>query len=259
MAKEVKDLFNVKDKHVIVTGAAGGLGKGLAEGFLERGSKVVLMDRDEDRLNATVEEFKALGYDAYAVAADLSEKPNMDEAFDKAMVILEDTLDVFIPAAGCISRIDPWEVTEEQFDFIQKINLRHPYFMGQRAMKVMMAHPERGRGKIIFISSIGVFRSGPRVSPYSCTKGAIFSLAKNWGNDLATKNVNVNCICPGYINTTLISDIPADQRERSKTIPMERYAEPEDLKGLALFLGSAASDYITGENIVIDGGFTNRL
>lgn len=252
-------IFDVTGKHVIVTGAAGGLGKGLAEGFLENGSKVVLMDKDGERLTQTVEEFKAKGYDASGVIADLSELDSMNKAFDEAMVILEDTLDVFIPAAGTISRIDPWEVTFEQFEFIQKINLWHPYFMGQRAMKVMMAHPERGRGKIIFISSIGVFRSGPRVSPYSCTKGAIFSLAKNWGNDLAMKNVNVNCICPGYINTQLISDIPADQRERSKTIPMERYAEPEDLKGLALFLGSAASDYITGENIVIDGGFTNRL
>lgn len=252
-------MFDVTGKHVIVTGAAGGLGKGLAEGFLENGSKVVLMDKDADRLTETVNEFKAQGYDASGVVADLSEIDAMNKAFDEAMVILEDTLDVFIPAAGTISRIDPWEVTFDQFEFIQKINLWHPYFMGQRAMKVMMAHPERGRGKIIFISSIGVFRSGPRVSPYSCTKGAIFSLAKNWGNDLATKNVNVNCICPGYINTQLISDIPADQRERSKTIPMERYAEPEDLKGLALFLGSAASDYITGENIVIDGGFTNRL
>lgn len=248
-------MFDVAGKHVIVTGGTRGIGRGIAEGYLENGCKVVLMGSNKEKLEKTVAENRAKGYAAYAVSGDLSVLENVDRMFAEAMEILDGKLDVLCPCAGITHRCPPEDFPMEKFIEIQKLNVWHVYRMSQLAIQVMIKQTGRGNGKIVLMGSLGSFTAGQNISAYSTSKGAIAMMTKALAVDCASRNINVNMIAPGYTDTEILDSMdPAKRAGLADKIPQARLGTIDDMKGPALFLSSAASDYMNGDLMLIDGG-----
>lgn len=187
MAYDYKKAFSVEGKRCIVTGGAQGLSRGMAEGLLENGAEVVLMDLQEEKLKEVVKQYNEMGYKAHAVAGNLSKKEEVDRMFDEAMKILGGKLDVLIPAAGIQRRYEPWEFPEEMWNLVIDVNLNHVWFMCQKAIQVMK--DQDTVGKIINIGSMSSFFGGTTVPAYTAAKGAVTQLSKSIASDCADHNI----------------------------------------------------------------------
>ena len=246
-----------KDKVVIVTGGAQGLSRGMAEGLLENGAEVVLMDLQAEKLQKVVDEYNAMGYKAYAVSGNLSQKSEIDRMFDEAMQYLGGELDVMIPAAGIQRRYEPWEFPEEQWRLVIDVDLNHVWFMCQKAIQVMKDRDTVG--KIINIASMNSYFGGTTVPAYSAAKGAIVSLTRSIASDCADHSICCNAIAPGYMDTEMCANMTQERKDEcTARIPAARWGTPEDVKGPILFLASSASDYLNGATIPVDGGFLTK-
>lgn len=246
--------FSVAGKGCIVTGGAQGLSRGMAEGLLENGAKVVLMDVQEQKLNEVVKEYTDMGYEVYGVCGNLADRNDIDRMFTEAMAHLEGKLDVLIPAAGIQRRYLPEEFPIEDWDLVININLNHVFILCQKALQVMLKQ-ETG-GKIINIASMVSWFGGTTVPAYTASKGAVTQLTKSLAVDCAGRNININAIAPGYMDTEMCANMTQDRKdETSKRIPAGRWGTPMDLKGPVLFLASGASDYLNGAVIPVDGGY----
>lgn len=254
MSYDYREKFNVAGKCCIVTGGAQGLSRGMAEGLLENGCRVVLMDIQEDKLKEVVDEYRGMGYEAYGVSGNLADREDLSRMFEDAMKLLGGRLDVLIPAAGIQRRHLPEEFPVEEWDLVRKINLDHVFLMIQKALKIMLKQPEGG--KIITIGSMVSWFGGTTVPAYTASKGAVTQLTKSIAVDCAGRNININALAPGYMDTEMCSNMTQERKdETSKRIPAVRWGTPEDMKGPVLFLASAASDYLNGAVIPVDGGY----
>ena len=232
--------FDIAGKHAIVTGGAQGLSRGMAEGLLEAGCKVVIIDVQKEKVEKVCEEYRA--------------KEDLNRAFDEALQILDGRLDVLVPAAGIQRRYLPEEFPAEQWDLVMKINLDHVWFMIQRSLQVMLKQPTGG--KIITIGSMASYFGCTTVPAYTATKGAVAQLTKSVAVDCAGRGININCICPGYMDTEMCANMTQERKDEcTKRIPAGRWGLPEDMKGPVVFLASAASDYLNGALIPVDGGY----
>lgn len=254
MAYDYKEAFNVAGKHCIVTGGAQGLSRGMAEGLLENGAKVVLMDVQAEKLQQVTEEYQAMGYQAFAVSGDLSKKEEIDRMFEEAMKYLDGKLDVMIPAAGIQRRYQPWEFPEDMWRLVIDINLNHVWFMCQKAIQVMKDQP--AVGKIINIGSMVSWFGGTTVPAYTASKGAVTQLTKSIASDCAAHSICCNAIAPGYMDTEMCANMTQERKDEcTARIPAARWGTPDDLKGPVLFLASDASNYLNGVIIPVDGGY----
>ena len=254
MSYDYREKFNVAGKCCIVTGGAQGLSRGMAEGLLENGCRVVLMDIQEDKLKEVVDEYRGMGYEAYGVSGNLADREDLTRMFEDAMKLLGGRLDVLIPAAGIQRRHLPEEFPVEEWDLVRKINLDHVFLMIQKALKIMLKQPEGG--KIITIGSMVSWFGGTTVPAYTSSKGAVTQLTKSIAVDCAGRNININALAPGYMDTEMCANMTQERKdETSKRIPAVRWGTPEDMKGPVLFLASAASDYLNGAVIPVDGGY----
>ena len=257
MSFDYKEKFSVAGKKCIVTGGAQGLSRGMAEGLLENGAEVVLMDLQAEKLQKVVDEYNAMGYKAYAVAGNLSQKSEIDRMFDEAMQHLGGELDVMIPAAGIQRRYEPWEFPEEQWRLVIDVDLNHVWFMCQKAIQVMKDRDIVG--KIINIASMNSYFGGTTVPAYSAAKGAIVSLTRSIASDCADHSICCNAIAPGYMDTEMCANMTQERKDEcTARIPAARWGTPEDVKGPILFLASSASDYLNGATIPVDGGFLTK-
>lgn len=188
------------------------------------------------------------------IPGNLADRREIDRIFRESMELLEGKLDVLIPAAGIQRRHLPEEFPMDEWDLVVDINLNHVFLMIQKALKVMLAQPEGG--KIITIGSMVIWFGGTTVPAYTATKGAVSQLTKSLAVDCAGRGININCICPGYMDTEMCSNMTqARKDECTARIPAGRWGTPEDLKGPVLFLASGASDYLNGATIPVDGGY----
>ena len=254
MSYDYREKFNVAGKCCIVTGGAQGLSRGMAEGLLENGCRVVLMDIQEDKLKEVVDEYRGMGYEAFGVSGNLADREDLTRMFEDAMKLLGGRLDVLIPAAGIQRRHLPEEFPVEEWDLVGKINLDPVFLMIQKALKIMLKQPEGG--KIITIGSMVSWFGGTTVPAYTASKGAVTQLTKSIAVDCAGRNININALAPGYMDTEMCANMTQERKdETSKRIPAVRWGTPEDMKGPVLFLASAASDYLNGAVIPVDGGY----
>lgn len=254
MSYDYKEKFNVAGKCCIVTGGAQGLSRGMAEGLLENGCRVVLMDIQEEKLNKVVAEYRGMGYEAFCVSGNLADRKDLSRMFEDAMNLLGGRLDILIPAAGVQRRHLPEEFPIEEWDLVRKINLDHVFLMIQKALAVMMRQPKGG--KIITIGSMVSWFGGTTVPAYTASKGAVTQLTKSIAVDCAGRKININALAPGYMDTEMCANMTQERKdETSKRIPAVRWGTPEDMKGPVLFLASAASDYLNGAIIPVDGGY----
>jgi len=252
----ILDMFKLNGKVVIVTGAARGLGQGLALGMAEAGADIVsvdVLDQAETRQKVEV-----VGRKCVTVIADLSKTADIPKIID-AGVSAFGHIDILFNNAGIIRRADLVDFTEKDWDDVININQRTVFFLSQAVARQFIK--QGTGGKIINTASMLSFQGGIRVPSYTASKSAVMGLTRLFANELAKHNIQVNAIAPGYMATDNTAPLRADANRSAEIlgrIPAGRWGTPDDLKGAAVFLASAASDYVTGYTLAVDGGWLAR-
>lgn len=252
----ILDKFKLNSKVAIVTGAARGLGQGMAIGLAEAGADVVLVDILD--MSDSRKRIVKLGRRCETVTADLSKKESVDQIVNKTLESMA-AIDILVNCAGIIRRAPLLEFSEQDWDDVMNINIRTLFFLSQAAARVMV---KQGRGgKIINVASMLSFQGGILVPSYTSSKSAVMGLTRLMANELAPHNINVNAIAPGYMATDNTAPLRADP-VRSQAIldriPAGRWGSPEDLQGVVVFLASEASAYLNGYTVAVDGGWLAR-
>lgn len=252
------NLFDVKGKKAVVSGATRGLGKDMAEALMENGVETVIGGTKEAVVAELVEGYRAKGYACHPMAIDLGNKEGRRAAFAAALEKLGGRLDILVNAAGIQRRHFCEDFPLEEFEEVLEVNLTSVFDMCQMAGRAMIA---QGGGKIINIASMLTFFGGYTVPAYAASKGGVGQLTKALANEWASKNIQVNALAPGYMATDMNAALLADEgrnKEILARIPARRWGDGGDMKGPLLFLASAASDYMSGAIIPVDGGYRNR-
>lgn len=247
--------FDLSGRVAVVTGANTGIGQGIALALARAGADVALVGRTP--ATETADKVRGLGRRAEIVSADLSTIEPVDRVVDETVDKLG-SLDILVNNAGIIRRADAVDFTEADWDAVVDTNLKSVFFLCQAAAKKMIP---QGRGKIINIASMLTFQGGIRVPSYTASKSGIGGLTKLLANEWAAKGIGVNAIAPGYIATNNTAALQADEtrnRQILERIPAARWGDPADLGGAAVFLASAASDYVQGHILAVDGGWLAR-
>ncbi len=250
--------FSLEGKTALVTGCNKGIGKSMAIALAEAGADIIGVSSSLPAHGSQVENsVLALGKTFTAYQADFSNRTSIYQFIGK---LLEENnhIDILVNNAGTIMRAPAAEHSDEYWDKVIDINLHAPFILAREMGKHML---QQGSGKIIFTCSLLSFQGGITVPGYAASKGAIASLVKALANEWASKGINVNGIAPGYIATDNTAALRNDA-ERSagilSRIPANRWGSPDDLKGAVVFLASAASSYIHGEILTVDGGWMGR-
>jgi NAD(P)-dependent dehydrogenase (short-subunit alcohol dehydrogenase family) len=247
-------LFSLAGKAALVTGGSGGIGRTLAVALAEAGAAVAVHGRKSEEIDKTCELVKAAGVQAVALEADVADTAACRRLIADAHRQLG-RLDILVNCAATNRRKRIAEVTDEDYDSIMDVNLRSVFVLSQAAHPIMR---EQGGGKIIHIGSINIYYGLDTVSVYGASKGGVGQLTKVMAVEWAPDNIQVNCLVPGFMYTPLsqsLWDDPEKSRWFRSRIPMRRPGLPEDLVGMTVMLASPASDYVTGQNFIVDGGF----
>lgn len=248
------DLFSLAGKVAVVTGGNRGIGRGIAEGLAGRGARIACAARTRSQIDEAVEAIKSAGGEAWGVEMDLGDRDSLQKGV-QAIQGHFGQVDILVNNAGMNIREPVEQVTEEHYDRIMSVNLKGLFFLTQAVTRLMIP---RKRGKIINIGSLTTGAALPQVSVYACTKGAVGQLTKALAVELGPHNIQVNAICPGFVVTALTEKLWANPQMRAwgeERVALGRLARPSDMAGTAVFLASAASDYVTGQLIYVDGGF----
>ncbi len=248
------ELFALDGRVALVTGASGGIGSALAMGLARAGASVAIHGRSAERLARLTDEIAAAGGVATPFVADLADLAAVEPLVEAVEAQLG-PVGILVNCAGTNQRMPIAAITPEIYDLIMSTNLRSLYFL-TRAVAATMA--EQGGGKIINIGSLTSSIGLGDVSVYGMTKSALAQLTKTMAIEWAEQNIQVNCLCPGFIATELTASVwanPARRQWMLDRLPNKRPGRPEDLVGLAIYLASRASDYTTGQSFAVDGGF----
>ncbi len=254
----ILDRFKLDGKTALVTGCRRGIGKAIALGLAEAGADIVGVSRSMEPSGSEVEkDILALKRKFKGYACDFSDRKALYGLIERLAKDFP-VIDILINNAGTILRKPATDYPDEYWDTLMEVNLNSQFILTREIGKGMVA---RGSGKVIFIASLLTFQGGILVPGYSASKGGIGQLAKALANEWAARGVQVNAIAPGYIstdNTTALRNDPARNKAILERIPAGRWGEPEDLQGLAVFLASSASDYVSGSIFTVDGGWMAR-
>jgi 3-oxoacyl-[acyl-carrier protein] reductase len=251
------NLYNLKDKVAIITGARRGMGRTHALIFAEAGAKVVVSDISLDECQKVVDEIKDSGGDALAIKCDISQREEVDSMVSETIKNFG-KVDVLVNNAGVADFKEFLSMTEEDWDRTININLKG-YFLCSHAVAKEMA--KQKSGVIVNIGSIAMGQVGiafPNLVHYVSSKGGVAGLTQALALDLAKYNIRVNAIAPGAIETPMVDPIKADKQATEALIsrlPMKRMGQPEEISSAVLFLASDAASYITGSILNVDGGW----
>ena len=254
----INELFNLKDKVALVTGCKRGIGKGMAIALAQAGADIIGVSASlESKGSAIEKEVTALGRMFKGYACDFSDRTAL-YAFIEQVKVDVPKIDILVNNAGTILRAPAAEHSDEFWDTVMEVNLNAQFVLSREFGKDMI---ERGAGKIIFTASLLTFQGGITVPGYAASKGGIGQLTMALSNEWAGKGVQVNAIAPGYIatdNTQALQDNPERSKAILGRIPAGRWGKPEDFAGPIVFLASAASNYMSGHTLVVDGGWMGR-
>jgi len=247
-------MTNFRDKVVIITGGAGGIGKVTAEKFLDQEAKVVLVDLFADQLAQTKEELKSRG-EVHIIQADVSDEEDVKK-YVRETVDRYGKIDVFFNNAGIEGKVAPiTEQNVEDLDKVLAVNVRG-VFLGLKHVLAVMK--DQGYGAVINTSSVAGLHGSPGVTPYIASKHAVVGLTKATAIEFAPYNIRVNSVHPSPANTRMMRSLEAgmgiDEATLAKSIPLGRYGEAPDVANLVLFLADDKSDFLTGGQYRVDGG-----
>jgi 2-deoxy-D-gluconate 3-dehydrogenase len=252
----ILDRFRLDGKLALVTGSATGLGAAIAVALAEAGASVACHGNRRPAENTTAH-VRSLGRESQSFAADLG-RTDGAEILYSAVTAAMGAPDILVNNAGMIYREPAETYNAEAWMAVLQVNLNSVFRLCQLAGHAML---KQRQGKIVNIASLLSFQGGIRVPAYAASKGGVAQLTKALANEWAAQNVQVNAIAPGYFRTENTSALQKDEtrnRQILERIPAERWGEPEDIAGAALFLASPASNYVTGEVLVVDGGWMSR-
>lgn len=252
----ILDSFKLTGKTAIVTGASRGLGQGMALALAEAGADIVAVSSTPSEETKRLVE--ALGRRCLIAEADLGDRASVHRIVPEARGTF-DSLDILVNCAGIIRRADFLDFSEKDWDDVMGVNLDAVFLLSQDFSRDVVARG--GTGKIIHIASMLSYQGGIRVPSYTSSKSAIMGLTRLMANELAPKGINVNAIAPGYMATDNTAALRADEKRNNailERIPAGRWGSPDDLKGAVVFLASAASDYVQGYTLAVDGGWLAR-
>jgi NAD(P)-dependent dehydrogenase (short-subunit alcohol dehydrogenase family) len=270
-AVKISKLFDVEGYGVIVTGGASGIGLGFAEAFAGNGARVTILDLDAQRVADETKRLRSAGFDIRGVVLDVTDHAALDAAVDET-VRLYGRLDVMFANAGIdpgVGFVGDWagsdrprvpegaieNYTDERWNRLIEVNMNGIFATVRAAVRHMKP---RKFGRIVITTSLAATRIEPAIgAAYMTAKAGIRNFMKTVAMELAAYNITVNAIAPGYIVTNIgggHAHNPIEQKAVAKTIPMHRVGYPEDMHGLALFFAAPASEYITGQEVIVDGG-----
>lgn len=251
-------LFDLTGKNALITGSARGIGLTLARGLAEAGTAIILNDIDEAAVRQRRDELCNAGHACTAFAFDVTDEAQVSRAISTIETEVGD-IDILINNAGITRRGPLDELAEDDWQGVIDLNLTAMWRVSKYVVKGML---RRKSGKIINIASLMSFASRPGTGAYAASKGGVVALTKAMTVDWAASNIQINAIAPGYIvtdlNRNLKDDPEFDAWVRMRT-PAGRWGELADLVGLAIYLASPASDFVTGQTIYVDGGWTANL
>lgn len=253
--KPIFSLFDLGGKVALVTGANSGIGGEIADALAEAGASVVLLARREQELEAARKAIEAKGGKAATLACDLVDRAALFAAAENAPSIFG-APDILVSAAGVNIRRPMTEITEADWDTTLKLNLDAPFFLAQKLAPAMIA---KGWGRIINIASMQSVRAFGNSGPYGASKGGILQLTRAQAEAWSRHGVNTNAIGPGFFATPLtlpVSSDPARWQAMADRTMIGRNGELPDLRGAAVFLASGASNFVTGQTLFVDGGFS---
>lgn len=246
-------MFNLKNKVAVVTGASRGIGKSITETLAKAGAHVVCASRTKDDLDSLVNSLNGQGLSTSYFSCDVSRLEDFKSLIDDT-VSNHDSIDILINNAGITKDTLIMRMTENDWDMVIDINLKG-VFNGIKCVTRQMMKQKYGR--IINISSIVGLIGNPGQANYAASKAGIIGLSKATAKELASRNITVNTIAPGYISTEMSDAIEEKTKENLlNQIPLGRIGSPEDIANMALYLASDQAGYITGQTIAIDGGMT---
>ncbi|MEK7951401.1 SDR family oxidoreductase [Luteolibacter soli] len=250
--------FSLAGKTALVTGCKRGIGFAMAEGLAEAGADIIGVSASLEESGSEIEKaVTAHGRRFTAYRCDFADRAAV-KAFAAKVLEEQGVPDILVNNAGVIQRTPVAEHPDEMWFDVIDVNLNAPFLLSREIGARMI---ERGSGKVIFTASLLTFQGGINVPGYAASKGGIGQLTKALANEWGPKGLQVNAIAPGYIatdNTEALRNDPAREQAILSRIPAGRWGEPDDFKGPVIFLASAASDYVNGEILVVDGGWMGR-
>ena len=253
----ILDLFKIDGKTALVTGCRRGIGRGFAQALAEAGADIVGVSASLEKESEVEADVRAREREFTGYACDFSDRTAL-RSFAERVEREVGPIDILINNAGTIMRAPAEEHSDEYWDKVIEVNLSAQFVLAREFGRSMLA---RGSGKIVFTASVLTFQGGITVPGYAAAKGGIGQLTMALANEWAGRGVNVNAIAPGYIatdNNQALRDDPVRNEQLMARIPAQRWGTPDDLQGAVVWLSSAASDYVHGSVVVVDGGWLGR-
>ena len=254
----VLNSFQLEGKTALVTGARRGIGRAMANALAEAGADIIAVSANLEAADSDIQnDISALGRAFSGYRCDFSRRDDLYR-FIKQVTSDHPVIDILVNNAGTVLREPAERHPDDYWDTIIETNLNSPFILSRELGKGML---ERGSGKIIFTASLLTFQGGITVPGYAASKGGVGQLTKALANEWAGRGVQVNAIAPGYIRTDVTEALQNDpERYRAilERIPAGRWGNTDDFKGPVVFLASAASDFVNGEILVVDGGWMGR-
>ena len=253
------DLFDLSNKVAIVTGGNGGIGLGMVRGLANAGATIAIVGRNVDKTQAAVSGIEALGVVSQAVITDVTDSRAVVAMVEEVVSTLGG-IDILVNNAGTSIRKRPEDLSEAEWHEVIDTNLTSAFLCSKACYPIMKS---AGAGKILNNGSMTSLFGSPWSTAYASSKGGMVQLTKALATAWAPDNIQVNCFLPGWINTDLTiqarKDVPDLHEHVLKRTPADRWGEINDMSGIAVFLASAASDFVTGTAIPVDGGFSASI
>jgi NAD(P)-dependent dehydrogenase (short-subunit alcohol dehydrogenase family) len=248
-------LFSVEGQVVLLSGASRGIGRAIAQGFAERGAQVIITGRDREKLDQTAKDISSDNLPVRPYVCDVSQTEAINKLVPEVVAEFRH-IDTLVNVAGVNRRKAALDYTEDDYDFIMDINLRGAFFLSQAVGRHMV---ERGMGSQINIASLNTDRPLKHVLPYAASKAGMGHMTRSLALEWGPHGVRVNAVAPGFTVTELTEKLWQDGNLRSWALahtPQRRLGQPEDMVGATLFLACAASAFMTGQTLYLDGGIS---